>query len=107
MIVRYAVFPDPSERSMAIAEIGKPFGLIGPVRSPQLLAPASAFVLTQMCPPVGVIGPRPSVPAYITVENPFVSFGPPASSDRMRLTSDPVQPPSPRVSKLLVSTVNA
>src|SRR4029077_3198915 len=63
MIVTYAVLPVASEVSIATPEIGKPPGLIVPERSSQLPGPALALAVTQICPPLGSSGPRPSVPA--------------------------------------------
>ena len=65
MMVIYAVCPLRSAGSRAIAEIGKPFGLIAPVRSIQEFGPESAAVVIQMWPPsgaIGINGPRPLVP---------------------------------------------
>src|SRR5690349_18707595 len=89
---------------MATLETGKSPGLIAPVRSNH--AVLSTLVETQTCPPAGCSGPRPSVPAYITVENPEVSLIPPAASERTRFSSLPLQMPSPPVSKLLLNTEN-
>src|SRR5437899_10252338 len=89
---------------MAALEIGNLPGLIAPVRSNQ--AALSTLVETQTWPPVGASGPSPSVPTYITFENPEVSLIPPAASERTRFTSLPPQMPSPPVSKLLLTTEN-
>ena len=48
----------------------------------------------------------PSVPAYITLENPGVSLRPPAARARTWLTSPPVQLPDAPVSRLLVRAEN-
>src|SRR5207253_11046744 len=89
---------------MAAPEIGNLPGLIAPVRSNQ--AALSTLVETQTWPPVGASGPSPSVPTYITYENPEVSLIAPAASERARFTSLPLQMPSPPVSKLLLTTEN-
>src|SRR5436305_12416990 len=99
----YAVLPVLSDGSSAALETGNLPGLIALVRSNH--ASLSTLVETQTCPPVGMSGPSPSVPAYITLENPLVSLIPPAASERTRLTSLPLQIPSPPVSKLLLNTV--
>src|SRR2546421_11391230 len=89
---------------MAALEIGNLPGLIAPVRSNQ--AGLSTLVETQTWPPVGASGPTPSVPTYITFENPEVSLTPPAASEPPRFPSLPPQIPSPPVSKLLLNTEN-
>jgi len=92
-----------------ISPEGKLLGLIAPVSSIQVDVPSATFVLTQTWPPEGIVGmsgPKPSVPAYITLENPLPSSGPPMASARTRLVSAPVQMPEPPVSKLLLRTVN-
>src|SRR5437667_10974413 len=96
-----AVLPVLSDGSIAAPEIGNLPGLIAPVRSNQ--AALSTLVETQTWPPVGASGPSPSVPTYITFENPEVSLIPPAASERARFTSLPLQMPSPPVSKLLLT----
>src|SRR5450755_4322064 len=89
-----------------MADTGNPEGFVAPVRSIHAPGPPLTFVATQIWPPVGTRGPRPSVPAYITLENPAVSLRPPAATARTRLTSLPVQMSVPPVSKLSVSTEN-
>src|SRR3989442_12410920 len=79
---------------MAALEIGNLPGLIAPVRSNH--AALSTLVETQTWPPVGASGPSPSVPTYITFENPEGSLIPPAASESARFTSLPLQIPSPR-----------
>src|SRR5437870_4244978 len=93
---------------MATPEIGELLGLILPVRSFQLLVPPAALVVTQRCPPGGLVPvPRPSVPAYITLEKPLESSAPPAASERTRLTSFPLHGGTPPGSKSLLIAVNA
>ena len=106
MTVMYAVFPVASDLSTATAEIGNAPGFVVPVRSIQALGPPLTLVDTQRWPPVGARGPRPSVPAYITLENPCVLLIPPAATARTRFTSAPVQLPVPPVSRLSVKTEN-
>src|SRR5207244_661297 len=96
--------PVLSDGSIAAPEIGNLPGLIAPVWTNQ--AALSTLVETQTWPPVGASGPSPSVPTYITFDNPEVSLIPPAASERARFTSLPLQMPSPPVSKLLLNTEN-
>src|SRR5436305_12528623 len=102
MMAAYPVFPVGSEVSSAMLETGNPSGFVDPVRSNQAPLPLLTSVATQIWPPAGERGPSPSVPAYITFENPGESFIPPAANVRITFTSPPVQLSLPPVSRLLV-----
>src|SRR4029077_16280369 len=91
---------------MAMPETGKPDGFVPPVRPTQAADPPLTSVATQIWPPLPSRGPSPSVPAYITLDDPSVSVTPPAAIDRTRFTSPPVQVSVPPVSKLSVSGEN-
>src|ERR1700689_2407373 len=93
---------------MAMPEMGNASGLIAPVWLDQVTAPLATLVLTQTWPPEGIVGmsgPKPSVPAYMTFEKPLASSGPAAAAERTKLVSAPVQMPEPPVSKLLLRGV--